>query len=239
MKVTEVPEGAINLNVDGHELASPLRGFGSLWQKTFRIRLTGTDLTPAEVMKIWKANFPKFHPAESRFHPSTAGIQPGEIILIDGKVPPVAGMPNIMPVAGGVMVMYSDDVSFSVVTPVGFPESGWNTFSVFEEDGALIAQVQTMARAADPLYEFFHRFLGSSKAQDKIWTHVLTSLAAHLGIQEEVTVKKTLIDPSVRWSEAGNIFKNGAARTVFYQMGAPLRWITRKIRRPAGTASEH
>jgi len=31
-----------------------------------------------------------------------------------------------MPVAAGVMILYADDLSFTVMTPEGFPEAGGN-----------------------------------------------------------------------------------------------------------------
>jgi hypothetical protein len=216
LKVSEVPVGAMNINVEGRQVVSPLHGFGGLWQKTFRVRLAGLDKTPAEVMRAWKDNFPKFQPPENRFYPSMAGIRPGEVVFIHGRVPALPGLPPILPMASGVMILYADDESFTVMTPEGFPEAGWNTFSVYEEDGAPVAQVQTMARAADPLYEMYFRFLGSSAQQDKTWTHVLTSLAAHFGLPAQVQVDKKCLDPAIQWRQAKNLWKNAGIRTVFY-----------------------
>ena len=34
LKVSEVPEGALNINVEGRRLASPIQGLGKIWQKT-------------------------------------------------------------------------------------------------------------------------------------------------------------------------------------------------------------
>lgn len=231
MKVTEVPAGAINLNVEGRQPLSPLQGFGQLWQKTFKVRLPGLELTPAQVMQAWKENFPKFQPPENRFYPPMAGIKPGEVLLINARVPAFPGSPSILPVAAGVMVLYADDTSFTVVTPEGFPEAGWNTFSVYEDDGCLVAQVQPLCRANDPMYEIFNRFLGSSAQQDMTWSHVLTSLAAHFGIQGQVSATKTLVDPRLQWSQAKNIFKNAGIRTVFYLLGAPFRWMGKMVQR--------
>ena len=225
LKVTDIPSGAVNLNLDGRRTSGALQGFGQLWQKTFRVRLSGVTLSPAEVMQVWREKFPEYQPAENRFYPTMAGIQPGELIFISGKVPAVPGTPSIMPISSGVMVLYVDDQSFTVMTPEGFPESGWNTFSVAEEDGAPVAQVQTFTRASDPLYEFFFRFMGSSAQQDKTWTHVLTSLAEYFSVSGQVIVSKTLVDPKLQWNAAKNIWKNAAARTVFYMLGAPLRWL--------------
>jgi hypothetical protein len=60
LKVNNIPGGAINLNVDGRQVVSPIQGFGPVWQKTYRVRLSGIDTSPAEVIKSWKANFQAF-----------------------------------------------------------------------------------------------------------------------------------------------------------------------------------
>ena len=31
-----------------------LQGFGKMWQKTYRIRLEGAGVTPADVIQAWK-----------------------------------------------------------------------------------------------------------------------------------------------------------------------------------------
>jgi hypothetical protein len=228
--VSGAPEGAMNLNVDGRQPSSPLQGFGQMWQKTFRVRLTGVKLPLTEVMKIWRENFPKFQPAENRFYPVMTSIQPGGVVLINAKVPPFPGTPSILPVSTGVMVLYADEESFTVMCPEGHPLSGWNTFRVFEDDDVLVAEVQEQSRASDPFYEFFFRFLGSSNQQDQIWIHVLTSLAEHFGVVGTVTVSKELIDPRVQWSNARNIWNNAAIRTMVYVMGSPFRWVGSKLK---------
>jgi hypothetical protein len=225
MKVSDIPSGAINLNVDGRQPVSPMQGFGQCWQKTFKVRLSGVELSPAQAMQVWKENFQAFQPPENHFYPSMAGIKPGAVLFIDAKVPAFPGTPSILPVATGVMVLYADDTMFTVMTPEGHPESGWNTFSIYEEDDSLVAQIQSLCRPTDPLYEVFNRFLGSSAQQDNTWTHVLTSLATHFGVKGNVTLTKVLVDPNVQWKRAKNIWKNAGIRTVFYLMGAPFRWV--------------
>jgi hypothetical protein len=42
---------------DGH-----MQGFGQMWQKTFRIRLSNTQVKPAEVIATWKECFEAFWP---------------------------------------------------------------------------------------------------------------------------------------------------------------------------------
>lgn len=217
LRVGDLPKEATNLNVEGRRVNSPLEGFGQLWQKTYRVRLSGTKVTPTEVVQTWKEHFPEFQPPENRFYPSVAGVAPGEVVMINAMTP--GG-----PVSTGVMVLYSDEESFTLMTPQGHPESGWVTFSAFEEEGVTVAQVQSLARANDPIYEMAFRLVGAS-LQEKIWTHVLTSLAKYYGVQGAVSVQKTCVDPKMQWSGFKNIRHNAQISTLLYTLGTPFRWV--------------
>ncbi len=214
--VEAVPAGAVNLNVDGHTIVSPLQGFGALWQKTYRVRLPGVTTSAADVMRVWKENFPKFQPPGNHFYPPSTGIDPGRVIFIDSTLPIFPGLPGLIPIAAGVVVIYEDDECFTVMTPDGFPESGWNTFSVTDEAGVPVAQVQSLARAADPVYEFGMYLMGGAEMQEKTWQHVLTALAAYFGVAGQVQMHKVCLDPRWQWREARNLWRNAALRTFFY-----------------------
>ncbi|MEJ2749341.1 MAG: hypothetical protein P8183_15770, partial [Anaerolineae bacterium] len=164
LSVGDTPDEAINLNVQGKRVSGPLQGFGQLWQKTYKLRLHDVETTPADVVGLLKAKLPDFMPANSRFYPSITGVQPGEVIIINATMPGVPGT-----ISTGVMILYADDEAFTVMTPEGHPESGFNTFSAYEADETVIAQIQSLARANDPVYEFGFRFMGGSKEQEKIW----------------------------------------------------------------------
>src|SRR6516162_3171695 len=128
-KVTNAPTGALNLNVDGRLALSPLQGFGQMWQKTYRIRLDGTTVQPSEVIKVWKENFPNFWPKGNRFFGPLTGIAPGEVALLN------LSMPAGMKLSTGVVVLYADDESFTLMTPQGHMFAGWITFSAEREAG--------------------------------------------------------------------------------------------------------
>jgi hypothetical protein len=231
LDASNLPPGSINLNLEGKRLTSPMQGFGPLWQKTYQIRLSGVDVTPQEVVKTWKENFARFQPDEIHFHPPTAGVRPGELMPIDFNLPIGPGLPEIFPLAGGVSIVYADEVSFTVMTPEGFPISGWNTFSAYEEDGATVAQVQSLIRSTDPVYEFGIRFMGGKAKQEKDWIHVLTRLASHYGVKGHVQVTNICLDPSIQWGAFKNVWQNGAIRTFFYKLATPIRWLKRLFRR--------
>jgi len=48
LRVSDVPAGAVNLNVDGRRVVGALQGFGQLWQKTYRVRLAAIETTSEE-----------------------------------------------------------------------------------------------------------------------------------------------------------------------------------------------
>ena len=231
LKISEVPRGAVNLNVEGREVVSPLQGFGQMWQKTYRVHLPGINLPATEVMRIWKANFPRFQPPESRFYPPMTGVQPGQVIFIDLDLPVAPGLPNLIPVSSGVMILYADDEMFTVMTPAGFPISGWNTFSVYEEDGCVVAQVQSIERTTDPIYEIGSMLMGGARRQEENWMYVLSELAKHLGVNGQVRMHKTCVDPRRQWSQAKNVWHNAGVRTVLYKLAMPVRWAASMARR--------
>jgi hypothetical protein len=224
LQVDAVPAGALNLNVEGRQVVGPLQGFGQLWQKTYWVRLAGLKSSPPDVMADWKQNFPKFWPRGNHFYPSLVGIAPGEVALLS------LAMPGGVPMSTGMLVLYADDVSFTMMTPQGHMESGWITFSAFEHDGATVAQVQSIARANDPMYEIGF-LLFAHGVQERFWRDTLTALAAHFGVTGQVQMRKTCVDGRWQWSQAGNIWHNAAMRTGMYLGLAPARWVGGLFRR--------
>ena len=82
LKISAAGAG-INLNVDGRQLSSPLRGFGQMWQKTYRIRLEGASVDPQDLVRAWKENFPQFWPEGNHFYGRVGGMQPGDVALLN------------------------------------------------------------------------------------------------------------------------------------------------------------
>jgi hypothetical protein len=230
--VSELQAGAINLNVEGRQLTGPLQGFGQLWQKTYRIRLSGSSATTAEVIRVWKQEFPNFWPKGNRFYGPLTGIKPGEVAVLNlagpGGITGPRGAPMI---STGVMVIYADDESFSFMTPEGHMFAAMITFSAYEEDGTVI-QIQALIRANDPLYETGLRMGLIHKTEDQFWHQTLKNLAARFGVKEGyVQQEVALIDPRVQWSQAKNIWQNAAIRTGVYYLMTPVRWVGQLFKR--------
>jgi len=220
---------ARTLNIHGRKVVSPLQGFGPMWQRNYRIRLSGASVTPSEVIADWKKNFAVFQPPENHFFPPLTGVKPGEVVYIEANLPILPGLPGIIPMKSGVLVLYSDDVMFTVMTPEGFPISGWNTFSAYKEDGVTVAQVQGLVRTSDPIYEFGFRYMGGEVGEDRTWIYVLNKVAERWGVKGQVHFYKVLVDQNVQWKYAKNLWKNAAIRSFFYILGAPIRWVGKVI----------
>lgn len=213
LKVSNVPPGAVNLNVNGRNVVGPLQGFGKMWQKVYSVRISGGNVTPERVIAEWKGNFASFWPSDAHFYGPLTGIEPGEVALLNLAV-------GGMPLSTGVMVLYADDESFTLMTPQGHMFAGWITFSAYDEDGVTVAQAQVLMRANDPIYELGLQF-GGHRKEDRFWQHTLRSLAAHFGFDgATVRTKVECMDPTLQWSHAHNIWHNAAVRTAF---ALPLR----------------
>jgi len=224
LRVGEMPAGAVNQNVAGRRLVGPVQGFGQLWQKTYRVRLTGAAVTPAEVISEWKANYASYWPAGNRFYAPPAGIQPGGVALINA-----ASLGGVQ-ISTGVEVIYADDESFSFMNAEGHPAAGMITFSAAQDADGVRAEVQVLIRANDPFYDLMLPLYGH-RAEDQMWTKTLSALAAHFGASGEVTVERRCVDRRRNWSQASNIRHNAAIRSGLYMAGAPIRWVRRRLAR--------
>jgi hypothetical protein len=209
VEALKVPEGAVGLNVEGRRVVGPLQGFGKMWQKTYRVCLTGASASPAEVVGVWRERFPELSGFGKGFRVPSGGLAPGAVALLGGL--------------SGVMVLYSDEESFTYMTPEGHPFSGWITFSAYEEeDGTTVAQAHLLIRANDPIYELMMP-LGLHKAEDRTWQRTLRNLAAYFGANGEVETRVVCVDPRRQWRRYGNIRHNALVLAALHAVTAPLR----------------
>jgi hypothetical protein len=218
-----MPAGATNLNVAGRRLVGPIQGFGQLWQKTYRVRIDG-NVTPADVIREWKANYASFWPAGNRFYAPVHGIEPGDVAVINA-----ASLGGVQ-LSTGIRVIYADDESFSFMNAEGHPAAGMITFSAVGDDAGTFAQVQALIRANDPFYDVLLPIYGH-RAEDQMWSKTLRALAAHFGVTGDVAMERVLVDRRRNWSEAKNVWQNAAIRSGIYMFGAPIRWLRRRTAR--------
>ena len=221
LSVKDAPSEAINLNVEGRHLSGLVHGFGQMWQKTYRVNLSGASVTPQEVIKIWKENFPKYWPEGNNLYVPLTGIQTGEVGLINLTAP------GGLKLSTGIMVIYTDDVSFSFMTPEGHMFAGMLTFSAYEEDEVITVQIQALIRASDPIYELSFRLGFGHKSEDEFWHSTLENLAAEFGVQGQVQQENELIDPRMQWNEVNNVWRNAGVRSALYAPVAAVKNLLR------------
>jgi hypothetical protein len=215
LAVDNVPAGALD-TVGGKQVVSPIQGFGKMWQKTYRVSLAGAEVTPAEVIEVWKAEFPRFWPAGSQFHAPLTGIAPGEVALLQASVG------GGLKLSTGVFVLYADEESFTFMTPQGHMFAGWITFSAADEGATTVAQCQVLMRAQDPLTEL-GLVLGGHRKEDRFWEATLRALAIRFGVTADPETTVVCVDRHRQWRRAGNVRHSSAFRSGVHTATAPLR----------------
>ncbi len=227
--MSEVPEGAVNLNVEGRRLTSPIQGFGKMWQKTYRVRIPSERVTALDLITTWKQSFPDFWPEGNRFYGPLTGIEPGDVALLN------MALPGKMKLSTGVMVLYADEESFTLMTPEGHMFAGWITFSALEAEGETVAQAQVLMRASDPIFEM-GLAMGGHKQEDRFWNQTLTALSARFGHEGEVDTQVVCVDKKRQWSNWRNVWHSSAIRSTIYMLGAPGRAVKRLFKRDRAVA---
>jgi hypothetical protein len=209
------PDGAINLNVDGRHLTSPIQGFGRMWHKRHRISL-GAELAPDDVIGVWKSHFGDFWPRGNYFYGPITALEPGDVAVLN------LDMPGGTRLSTGVMVLYADAESFTLMTPEGHLFAGWITFSSFVENGITVAQAEILMRASDPVFEIGMELMGHRR-ENRFWEKTLMLLAAYFGINATAHTEVECIDNNYQWERALNVWQNSAIRTGLFQMTKPVR----------------
>src|SRR3954447_1640651 len=216
--------GARDDAVSGKRVSGPLQGFGQLWQKTFSVRLDGTDISPTDLVALWKERFPTFWPKGQTFYAPLSGIAPGEVALLE--IAPLPGAP--VRLSTGVLVLYADDESFTFMTPEGHTLSAWITFSARRDGDVTVAQADALERPSDPFDEIAYKLVGN-RQNDKFWLATLHSLALMIGVTEPVVdVQSTCIDSKRQWRHWRNVRNSATLRSARRTMTAPIRAITRR-----------
>lgn len=194
-----------------------------MWQKRFRVRLEGVEVTPEAVVATWKSEFPTFWPTGNTFYAPLAGIRPGEVALLSAAV---AGPVKLHT---GVMVLYADDEAFTLMTPEGHMLAAWITLSAFREgDGTVVAQAQALERASDPLFEV-GLALGGHAINNRFWEATLRNVAARLGAAgASVQTQVVCVDKRRQWRQAANVRHNAGFRSALHVVGTPIRVLRRR-----------
>lgn len=192
-------------DVDGKRVLSPVQGFGKMWQKTYTALVPGRLVEPADAIRVWRERFGDFWPEGNRFHGPLTGLDAGEVARVN------MALPGRVRLSTGVLVLYADEESFTLMTPEGHMLAGWITFSARAEGEDTQLRAQVLIRASDPLSEL-GLTLGGHRQEDKFWQHTLTSVAAHFGHAAEVDTQVVCVDRRRQWRRWRNVRHSAALR---------------------------
>ncbi|HDS16198.1 MAG TPA: hypothetical protein ENN66_06230 [Proteobacteria bacterium] len=199
-------DGNQALNFNGRRPQGPGAGFGSLWQKTYKIRLVSQQPDLAEIAARLKNKLPEYWPAGNRIV-LPDGLQPGAPGMID------LTLPGGLPLSTGIRVLNVSELAFSFVPLQGHMEAGWISFGVTAEDGCPTVVVQSLARTGDPFYELGFDMFGH-RQQEEFWNHSLSALALDFNENALVEISATCLDSPKNWSGWTTLWWNAALRTI-------------------------
>ena len=221
LNVAEVPEGASTSTSRASASPARSRASGRCGRRPTRCACRSERVSATDLIATWKQRFPEFWPEGNSFYGPLTGIAPGEVALLDMT------LPGKMKLSTGVMVLYADEESFTLMTPQGHMFAGWITFSATEVDAETVAQAQVLMRASDPIFEM-GLTMGGHKQEDRFWQHTLGAVAAEFGEQEaEVDTQVVCVDKKRQWSKWRNVWHSSAIRSTLYTLGAPVRGVRR------------
>lgn len=209
------------LNLIGRQAQGPGGGFGSLWKKTYKVRLVSQDLAVDEVAAQLKNKLPEYWPAGNHIA-LPEGLQPGAVGIIDLTVP------GGVPLSTGIRVLTVSKEAFSFVPIQGHMEAGWISFGVCEEDSYPTVVVQSLARTGDPLYELGFDIFGH-RQQEKFWELTLSALASDFGEKALVEVVASCLENSKNWKGWSTVWWNAGIRTMVGQAGRKLLQLKKRL----------
>jgi hypothetical protein len=217
-----LPADTLEHNVRGRPITGADDGFGQLWRSRYRIHLAGVAMTPVELARYWRAEFGHFWPEGNVFYRPVSGLEEGEVALFD------LSMPLGTHLSTGIVVADVTPTSFTYLTSRGHAFAGCITFSAEESATGPVAQVESVVRATDPIYELGLP-LGGRARDDGFWEQALRNLSAHLGVRAEPETTLDLLDRHRRWRNAGNIRDNAYLHTAVAMLVRPFRFALARI----------
>lgn len=128
--------------------------------------------------------------------------------------------------------------SFRFGTMRGHMFAGTVTCSAGVDESGSFAEVVTLFRTSDPLFDIGFN-LGGGRYEDWFWTNTLGNLAKSLAIHGRVWLTTERLDGRRRWRNAGNVWFNAGLRTPLARLSdAAGRAVTRVLDRKTRPANE-
>ncbi|WP_165969376.1 DUF1990 family protein [Actinomadura sp. KC06] len=194
-----LPEAAQFPRRGGSRMQGARQGVGPGFQRRYIVRITGSPLTPAQLMTRLADDLNAASPVEVAVFDKTAG----------GSRRPAVGDEYVVHMPGPwncpVRVVEQTPVSFRFATLRGHMEAGEIEFRVAEgRDGGLVFMIESWARSGDRLAELLYSKVGIAKEmQLHMWSHFCMRVAelsggSMAGKIEVQTERKEAAEPGRR-----------------------------------------
>jgi hypothetical protein len=143
-------------------------GAGPLFHRRYRARISGSGMSPAELVGSMTESLDRVSPSEFA-HFEKEGEEDGTLEVGDEYVVRMAG-----PWDGPVRVIRREPASFRLVTLPGHLEAGQIEFRAREEDDRIVFEIESWARSSDRLTDLLYAHLRMSKeVQLHMWVSTL------------------------------------------------------------------
>jgi hypothetical protein len=162
----DLPEDDYDTSAFTERLQPLAAGVGPMLHRTYRVRIIGSSMTPEALISLVTRRLNQAAPEVAEFR-QTSGREGG--MHADDEF--VVRMPG--PWDGPVRVVRRDQSSFRLATLEGHLEAGEIEFRTGREnDGTLRFEIESWARAGDPLSALLYNKLRLAKEiQLNMWTH--------------------------------------------------------------------
>ncbi len=144
-------------------------GKGPLLERDYWSALQGSRLRPSEIMAQVKAHFSSFAPSElARFSAADRPLRLGDEVEIA-----IAGAGDCK-----VRVVHCDELSITLATMQGHPETGRITFGAYRNrDGDVVFHIRSRARS-DSFMRLLGFFVAGEAMQTNTWAAFVNRVAA-------------------------------------------------------------
>jgi len=164
------PDVAADVTREG--VQRPEDGSGPFFRRRYRARVQDAGVTAGELMTEGKADPNRVAPGTLAHFVKRRG-EPGELRVGDEFLVRMPG-----PWDGPIRVVEVGPQSFRVVTLDGHLEAGQIEWRAADEDGVLVFEIESWARAGDRLASILHdRIPMAKEVQLHMWTSVLERVA--------------------------------------------------------------
>ena len=144
------------------------------------------------------------------------------------------GLPGRMKLSTGVLVLYADDESFTLMTPEGHMLAGWITFSAEAGRDVTVVQIQALERTNDPLYELGYVF-GGNRLNSLLGPDGREPGPPLRGRQARSTPRSSASTGAASGARPATSPRTRPLRTFVWTLGTPVRWLRPALtRRRAG-----